>query len=225
MFHHYQPPVRNGVQGNGHFLIKVNGDGELTVQPDLASINLGVITESKELLSAQEKNSHESTKVITALVSQGISKTNIQTFDYRIESDYDFVQGKQILRGYKITNILQVKIEDLSMIGKTVDLAVQNGVNYVSNVQFKVKNKDIYYQQALTIAINSAVDKAQTIAKALNVTLAAIPSLVVEGGTTVEPIHNQPGTFIKGLSSTQFEPGQITVKASVSAEFHYRSIY
>jgi uncharacterized protein YggE len=225
MFNHYQPPMRNGVQGKGPFIIKVNGEGEIAVQPDSATINLGVISENKELLTAQQRNSEQSTKVITALVSQGINKADIQTFDYRIESDYDFVQGIQIFRGYKITNILQVKIEDLSTIGKIVDFSVQHGVNYVSNVQFKVKNKDIHYQHALTIAINNAMEKAKTIAQALNVTLAAVPSLLVEGGTTAEPFINQPGTFVKGISSTQIEPGQITIKARVLAEFHYRPSY
>ncbi|MCM2531694.1 SIMPL domain-containing protein [Neobacillus pocheonensis] len=218
----YQPNNPKG-QYHGEQLIKVSGEGELALQPDFASVNLGVITEKKELISAQQQNSIEVTKVIHSLLSLGISKDHLQTFDYRIESDYDFEQGKQIFRGYKVTHILQVKIEDLSMTGKIVDTAVQNGVNYVANVQFTSKNKNSVYQQALSIALNNAIEKAKTIAKTLNVQLIPTPTLVIEGGNMVNPLYNQPGTFVKGISSTQFEPGQILVKASVSAEFHYRA--
>jgi uncharacterized protein len=216
----YQPPNRMGQPQKRH-LIKVTGDGELAVQPDTASINLGVITESKELIAAQQQNSQEAAKVSQSLLELGIAKRHLQTFDYRIESDYDFDQGKQIFRGYKITHILQVKIEDLSVIGKVVDTAVQNGVNYVSNVQFSVKNKDSFYRQALSISLINAIEKAKAIANTLKVTLIPTPILVIEGGNTIQPLFNQPGTFVKGVSSTQFEPGQLLIKANLSAEFHY----
>lgn len=216
----YQLPNRNGHPRKGH-LIKVTGEGELAVQPDTAQVNLGVITESKELIAAQQQNSLEGSKVINSLLSLGIPENQIQSFDYRIESDYDFEQGKQIFRGYKITHILQVKVEDLALIGTVVDTAVKNGVNYVSNVQFTVKNKDSFYQQALSFALNNAIGKAKAIANTLKVTLIPTPVLVIEGGNVVQPLYNQPGTFVKGISSTQFEPGQLQVKASLTAEFNY----
>lgn len=222
--YNYLPPNRNGLHHKGH-VIKVIGEGELAIQPDTSSVHLGVITENKELKTAQHQNSVEVEKVINALHGLGIPKSQIQTFDYRIESDYDYDQGKQIFRGYKITHILQVKIEDLSLLGNVVDTAVQNGVNYVSNVQFTAKNKDTFYQQALVLAINNAIDKAKTIAGTLNVTLIPTPSLVVESGSTVQPFYHPSETFVKGVSSTQFEPGQIKVKATISAEFNYQTNY
>lgn len=225
MYNYYYPPLsRNGQHHKGH-LIKVSGEGEMAIQPDSASVNLGIITESKQLISAQQQNSLEVTKVIDSLISLGITKNQIQTFDYRIEPDYDYDQGKQIFRGYKITHILQVKIEDLSVIGKVVDTAVQNGVNYVSNVQFTAKNKESFYKQALILAVNNATEKAKTIAGTINATLLPTPILIVEGGSTVQPVFNQSGAFVKGIASTQLEPGQIIIKAEVIAEFKFTPSY
>ncbi|MEY2192420.1 SIMPL domain-containing protein [Neobacillus sp. BF23-41] len=221
--YNYHPLNRNGLP-HKDYLIKVSGEGEMAIQPDSASVNLGIITESKQVITAQKQNSLEVTKVIDSLISLGITKNNIQTFDYRIESDYDYDQGKQIFRGYKITHILQVKIEDLSIVGKVVDTAVQNGVNYVSNVQFTVKNKESFYKQVLGMAVNNAIEKAKTIAGTLNVSLIPTPRLIIEGGRTVQPVFNQPGAFVKGAASTQIEPGQITVKADVIAEFHFKPL-
>jgi hypothetical protein len=203
-------------------VIKVTGEGELAIQPDSASVNIGVITDGKQLIAAQQQNSQEVTKVIDSLTALGITKNNIQTFDYRIESVYDYDQGKQIFRGYKITHILQIKLEDLSNVGKVVDTAVQNGGNYVSNVQFTVKNKDAFYKQALVSAVNNAIEKAKTIAATLNVSLIDTPRLIVEGSNNVQPIFNHPGAFVKGVASTQIEPGQIIVKAEVIAEFQFK---
>ena len=218
----YQLPIRSAHPEKGH-LIKVTGDGEVAIQPDSASVNLGVITERRELVAAQQQNSLEVTKVINSLVSLGINQGHIQTLDYRIESDYDYEQGKQIFRGYKVTHMLQVKMEDLALVGKVVDTGVENGVNYVSNVQFSVKNKEHVYQQALILALNNAIEKAKTIASSLRVTLLPTPSSIVEIGTNIQTPFNHPGTFVKEISSTQFEPGQIVVKASVLVDFHYRT--
>ncbi|MEH7009874.1 SIMPL domain-containing protein [Neobacillus niacini] len=205
-------------------IIKVRGEGEIAVQPDTASVNLGVVTESNELIGAQQQNSMVVNKVIDSLIALGIDRNQIQTFDYRIEAVYDYEQGKQIFRGYKITHILQVKIDDLSIIGKVVDTAVQNGANYVANVQFTTKYKDSYYQQALVMALNNASNKAKTIANTLRVSLNPTPILVTEGGDTIQPFESQQVAFVKGVSSTQIQPGQLIIKASVSTDFKYQSI-
>lgn len=205
-------------------IIKVRGEGEIAVQPDTVSVNLGIVTDSKELIDAQQQNSMAANKIIDNLIRSGIVKNHIQTFDYRIEPEYDYNQGTQIFRGYKITHILQVKIEDLTNIGKVVDTAVQNGANYVANVQFTTSHKEYYYQHALTIALNNANNKARTIANTLRVTLNPTPILVIENGDIIQPYESQQLTFAKITSNTQIQPGQLIVKASVSAEFKYLSI-
>jgi len=218
----YHVPIRNGLHPKNH-LIKVIGEGELLLSPDSASVNLGVITEMKELIPAKQQNSVEMTKVINALTTLGIPQNSIQTSDYRIDTEYDYEQGKQIFRGYKVTHIIKVKFDDLSLVGKVVDSAVQNGVNYVSNVHFSLKNEESSYLQALTLALNNASEKAKTIATTLHVTLNPTPSTVVESGSSMQPIHYPAETFAKGLNSTQLEPGQLKVKAVISAEFHYHT--
>ncbi|MGG1400612.1 SIMPL domain-containing protein [Bacillus salipaludis] len=213
----YQQPERIGK----NHVIKVTGEGELAVQPDMANVNLGVMTENKVLMEAQQQNSEAVNKLIQSLLSLGVPQKNLQTFDYRIDSEYDFDQGKQTFRAYKVTYILKVKLEDLTSIGRVIDTAVQNGANYVANVQFSLKNQDRIYQKALSLALTKAIEKAKTIANTLRVTLNPTPNMVIEGGTLPPPILNPQMTYVKGISSTQFEPGELIVKATISAEFEY----
>jgi uncharacterized protein len=219
-----QRPAGRHPQPSRDNLIKVTGEGEIAVQPDTASVNLGVVTDGKELMGAQQQNSTIGTKIIDSLLALGMDKNNIQTFDYRIESDYEYDQGKAIFRGYKVTHILQVKIDDLSLVGKVIDIAVQNGANFVANIQFTTKYKDAYYQQALALALKNASDKATAIANTIRVTLNPIPILVMEGGNTVQPFESQQVTFAKGVSSTPIQPGQLQIRANVSTEFKYSPI-
>lgn len=203
------------------YLIEVSGNGEITVSPDMGTINLGVVTENRELLQAQQQNALTVNNVIRSLLSNGIAKENIQTFDYRMDSEYDFVEGKQIFRGYKVTHLLQVKIDDLPSIGKIVDEAVGHGVNYVANVQFSLKSQETEYQKALSLAIKNAVNKAIEIAKNLKAHLQPTPVLIIEGARTEQPIPSIGGTLVKGISTATFEPGQLKVKAKIIAHFRY----
>ncbi|WP_026572553.1 SIMPL domain-containing protein [Bacillus sp. UNC438CL73TsuS30] len=213
----YQQPERIGK----NHVIKVTGEGELAVQPDMANVNLGVMTENKVLMEAQQQNSEAVNKLIQSLLSLGVARKNLQTFDYRIDSEYDFDQGKQTFRAYKVTYILKVKLEDLTSIGRVIDTAVQNGANYVANVHFSLKNQDGIYQKALSLALTKAIEKAKTIANTLRVTLNPTPISVIEVGTLPPPILNPQMSYVKGISSTQFEPGELIVKATISAEFEY----
>ncbi|MDP4105284.1 MAG: SIMPL domain-containing protein [Bacillota bacterium] len=203
------------------YLIEVSGNSEMAVNPDMGTINLGVMTENRELFQAQQQNSLNVNNVIQSLLTNGIPKEKMRTFDYRIDSEYDFVEGKQIFRGYKVTNLLQVTIDDLSLVGKIVDEAVHHGANYIANVQFSLKSQDTYYQKVLSMAIKDAVNKASTIAKNLKVHLQPTPVLVIEDARIDQPIPSLGGTYVKGISTTSFEPGQLMIKAKILAHFRY----
>jgi uncharacterized protein len=206
---------------NSPNLLEVFGEGELSIPPNLATVNLGVTTEGKEVIQTQQQNASEMNQVINSLLSLGITKNHIRTFDYRIDSEYDFDKGKQIFRGYKVTHLLEVKIEDLGMIGKIIDTAVSHGANYVANVQFTVKNKEIVYQQALSAAIINASQKAQTVASTLKVHLNSTPFQIIEKTSGFRPLENQAVTYVKGITSTQLEPGELKIKANILAKFRY----
>lgn len=71
----YYPNQRNIQFHRSNNRMIVTGEGQIAVQPDTASVNLGVITEDKELIPAQQQNSITGTQLINALVSIGIEKT------------------------------------------------------------------------------------------------------------------------------------------------------
>jgi uncharacterized protein len=218
---YFQQPTSPSTTNQQVFLLEVTGEGEIAIPPNIATVNLGVMTEGKDVISTQQQNSNEMNQVINSLLSLGIPKNHIRTFDYRIDSEYDFDQGKQIFRGYKVTHLLEVKIEDLGMIGKVIDTAVSQGANYVANVHFTVKNKDVVYQHALTSALMNARQKAQTVASTLKVQLNPTPIHIIEKTEGFRPLENQAITYVKGMTSTQFEPGELTIKATITSKFRY----
>ncbi|MCA0983737.1 SIMPL domain-containing protein [Halobacillus yeomjeoni] len=216
--------MNNNHRNNEGRLMTVNGSGKVLVQPDTAVVQIGVVTKDEELTKAQQDNADQIQQITDALNQAGIADEQIQTQDYYIYPEYDYVDGKQEFRGYQVTHMLSVTIDDIEQTGTIIDLAVANGANRVSNIQFTLKNAQMYYQEALSIALGNALANAQTIANTLQLNLDQTPVKIVES-SIVQPSPVQP--YMKAetasYSATPIEPGEQEVVAKVEAQFQYFS--
>ncbi|MEA4828272.1 MAG: SIMPL domain-containing protein, partial [Clostridium sp.] len=98
--------------------VKLNGKGTLKTKPDMAILTLGVITEGKELKTVQEENALKTNSLINRLKAMGINERDIQTQSYNVDIEYDYVDGKQVFRGYRVTNTIVVTIRDINKTGE-----------------------------------------------------------------------------------------------------------
>ncbi|WP_424767567.1 SIMPL domain-containing protein [Paenibacillus sp. sgz302251] len=196
------------------FTIEVLGEGTVAAVPDRAVVVLGAATEGAVLQTVQSDNAQIVTSLIESLMELGIPKEKIQTYDFRIEAQYDYIEGQQVFRGYKATHLLQMTIDNIEDTGLVIDTAVSNGANSVTSIQFTVAQPAIYENEALSLAIHNARQKAETIAAALSVKLAAIPCQVQELSRTAEP---QPFSASLHMQSaaTPIEPGELSLSAFV----------
>ncbi|ULL14557.1 DUF541 domain-containing protein [Paenibacillus sp. H1-7] len=202
--------------------LEVIGEGSVAAAPDQASITLGAITEDVSLQTAQTQNAAMVTNIISSLLNLNIPKQNIQTVTYRIDIEYNYADGIQTLRGYKVTHLLQVTVDRTEQTGTIVDTAVKNGANTVSSIQFSVKHPNAYYNQALTSAIHNAQQKALTMANALGVTLVRTPVQVQELSRQQEPTPFQPVMFSAvSAPATPIQPGELSISAAVKVQFTY----
>ncbi|GEN34497.1 SIMPL domain-containing protein [Aneurinibacillus danicus] len=205
---------------NDQYVMKVSGEGTLSVTPDRAIVVLGAITESKDVSTAQKENAETVSKIINSILRLGIPKENIKTSDYRIDIQYDYEDGKQILRGYKVTHLLQITIDKIEQTGLVIDTAVNSGANSVSAIKFTVAQPNIYYNQALSLAINNAQQKAVTMAKTLGVTLNQIPNRIQEVSGAPEPVPYQASLYAMS-AATPVQPGQVEISAEIRTEYSY----
>ncbi|MBT2687054.1 SIMPL domain-containing protein [Bacillus sp. ISL-47] len=205
-------------------IMRVSGEGKIAVQPSQSIVTLGVSTEDQVLQKAQENNAQAIANIKNALNNIGILDQQIRTADFSIFPQYDFVDGKQVFRGYKVEHVLGITVDDIENTGLVVDTAVDSGANLVRGITFEMESQSFYYQQALTLAVADAYKKAETIAAALRVQLVGTPLSVTEGAFDFErPVPYQPAAFVKSEVSTPIQPGTIDITSRVSAEFMYYS--
>lgn len=207
------PPV---TPSNSTSLVFI-GQGEITLEPDISKINVGVQTIGNNLSTIEEENRRSSAILLESLNNLGID--NITTKEYSINRVYDYDSGgTRVDRGYIIRNILELTFVDVNNIGEVIDVAVRNGANVVENISFEVSNYDLYYQEALNNAILNAYEKAATVYTLLGHTQQPRIINIVEN--TIEPPSPPVSPALReGVYITPTPPEQTTIRASVTIDF------
>ena len=203
------------------YKMNINGKGSVMIKPDIAVVSLGVTTENKDLKTAQTENAIKSTALYNTLINKNVLEKDIMTESYTITPEYDYVEGKQIFRGYRVTNTLKVTIRDLSKVGEIIDDAVASGANTVNSIRFTASNSEFYYREALNIAIDDAIKKAESIERNLNIIVNKVPFSIVEQSLGYAPVYERPLYNAPVSITTPISGGEIEVSASVNVIFTY----
>jgi len=200
--------------------LKVTGEGSIKVRPDTALAILGVITENSQLRLAQEQNTIKVNQILNTLRMMMVSMNDIETQAYNISPQYDYVDGKQVFRGYRVEHTLKIVVKDITKVGEVIDGAVESGANIVNSIRFIASEPSKYYQKALTAAIDDALLKAMTIGRKFNIKIFHIPLVITEQNYQYSsPV--QSVLLQAAESTTPIQVGQIDITARIEAVFTY----
>lgn len=205
---------------NDQNIMTLTGKGQVTAVPDIAVLRLGVETIGENLTAIQSENARISQAVLQAIKQLGI--TDIKTAFYTINKVYDYVDNRQIDKGYSVRNILEIRTRNMDQVGKVIDVAVAAGANIVDFIEFEVSEPDIYYLQALNMAVEDAKQKALSIADTLDIIVDSVPRKIIENSTS--PIIPRNVSLREGAFATPIEPGTKQIEAMVTLEFEYYKI-
>lgn len=216
----YQNPISQCNAQEG--ILKVTGIGTVSADPTKANIRIGVVTEDMSLERAQSENTAKINAVINSLYEMNIPRKDISTATFDIQPQYDYIEGRQIFRGYRVSNILSVIIKDFSIIGEIIDTATANGANRVEDINFSVENPSAYYQKALDLAVRNASQKALQLANSFGTHISPSPCRIIEI-TSSSPTERLSAINQFAASTTPILPGQTEIIAQIEAWFQYRA--
>ena len=176
-------PQHQMFSGGSQGGISVSGSGSISVEPDLAILNIGVEATGKTVSFARSEAASAMDSVVSSLKKEGILTKDIQTQQLTIYPRYDYQTNKQVLIGYSVTNTARVKVRDLSKVGKIVDNAAASGGDYVriNGISFNVEDTDQYMESLRKQAVQKAQIKAEEYADSAGVKLGSLRSLTEVG--------------------------------------------
>ena len=153
--------------------INVSGSGTVSIAPDIAIINLGVLRQAKTAREALDANNAAMADVIAAMKAQGIAEKDLQTANFNIQPRYQRFkrtttgpQKPPQIVGYQVSNQLSVRIRDLKKVGAVLDQSISLGVNSGGGIQFANDDPQEALAEARKKAVKSAMAKAAALTSA-----------------------------------------------------------
>jgi uncharacterized protein YggE len=206
--------------------ISVSGTGVVKVDPDTASISLGVIANDESLEVAQETVSTGLASITQSLTDAGIAAEDIQTNSYSVYPvpEYDRDGNYVGVERYEVSAGLTVIVRDIDSVGTVLDDAVEAGANNVWGISFYVEDPSAAASQARQAAVEDARGKADELATAGGMVVVNIVS--ISESFAPEPTARQfdfPAADMAmeagGSAAVPVSPGQTDVRVEVQVVF------
>jgi uncharacterized protein YggE len=218
--------------------ISVSGNAEVMVVPDEVVLTLGVETLDLQLTAAKSTNDAIVQRVLAIAQDMQIDPKLVQTDYMNIEPSYDSSYNKRNFLGYYVRKNIVITQKDVTRFEELLSRALEAGVNYVHNIDFRTTELRKYRDQARALALQAAQEKATAMGKQLGQSIGQ-PLKILEnyntwwypwsswwGGSyasqTAQNVVQNAGGENPIESDTGISLGQIAVSASVTVDFELK---
>jgi uncharacterized protein YggE len=151
--------------------ITISGFASVYLPSDLIKIRVAMETKENLASNSLKKNTDISRAVDKAIKELGIKSSDISTTSFSIFDSFksvlqaDKVTYLDVFDGYKVVNEIEIRVKELSFVGKIIDRVVNAGATSITGITFT--NDDALIQKTkkelLVQASNDATEKANLI--------------------------------------------------------------
>jgi hypothetical protein len=197
------------------------GLGRVTVEPDVATIHLGVAIIRPTASAAREAAAATMTTILDAIAAAGVERRDIRTSLVGLGpiTDYSSERGPRVT-GYQLTNTVEVTVRDLPSAGQVIDAGLAAGASSLDGLEFRLDDPAPAQDSARRAAVEDARRRATTLAAAADITLGPVVGIVEGSGPT--PMFERGGVegmALKVAADTPIEAGTQDVVISVIVTF------
>jgi hypothetical protein len=200
----------------------VNGTGTVRVTPDMATVNLGVTTQDKDIAQAVAANNLTAQAITDAVKGLGVAPEDVRTSYFNVSPQPQYDQngmptGETI---YWVSNTLLVTLRQVDQLGTLLQSVVNAGANSINGVSFDVSDRSQAEEQARQMALEDARNRAARMAEAAGSALGEV-LYVSAGSPSFGPMSftQTEGTGTGPTSAVPIAPGTLDVQVSVTVTY------
>ena len=200
-------------------VIVTSGEGVVKLAPDRVWVSIAAESRAKSPREAQRANADAMKAVLDKLKALGFAGDAVRTSGYDLQPQYDYVNGRQVLRDYVARNSVEVRIDDIARTGDVLDAAVGSGATSVGGVRFDLKDRDSAEREALRLAVADARARATAAASGAGLRIERVIRIEEQRVMIPEP---RPMPMVRTMamqadaSAPPITPGELEVRAAVT---------
>lgn len=202
--------------------ITVTGSGEISVEPDMATIIIGVQADAENAADALDSASAATAAILATLDGEGILAEDIRSGAIRLNPRYSqsaLSSGNQIT-GYQAVNSVEVEVRDLDRLGGLLAAVVGDGANRLDGVRFGLQDPASATDEARRRAVEEGARLAALYADAAGVSVGDLILMSEMGSGGYRPVMAEARQMEMAISSPQYDvpiaPGKIELNASIN---------
>jgi uncharacterized protein YggE len=215
------PRAARGVDGTEpDRTISVGGTGSVTLVPDDADLQVGVVIQRTKVADARAAAATAMQGVVAALRAAGIAEQDIKTTTLSLQPVYDYstTGAAPKITGYELRNGVVATVRDLDRLAEAVDGALAGGGTTLDGITFRVDDPTGPEAQARTQAMKAARAKADALAAAAGVSIIGVASISEQSAPTPWPVP-YAGAAKADSVATPILPGTSEITVSVSVVY------
>lgn len=206
--------------------IFVSGESRVSAVPDVAKLSFGYTVNKTSVAEAQKDNVDKMNAFMKVLENKNIDKKDFKTTNYSVYPEYNYVNGRQEIRGYTVSQNIEVTLrgDTMNQAQSLLALAAENGLNQVGGLQFTVDKPETYMAQARAEAIKKAQESAKSIADNAGLRLGKVMNYSESGAPTPTPYPYYADKAVSGMGGggapePSINPGTNEIYMSVSLTY------
>lgn len=206
--------------------MSVSGTGKVTAVPDLAMVNIGVITQGETPEAVRVASTQSMNSIISYLKGLSIDSKDIQTANFTTSPRYQYQSGKNTIIGYEANQTVSVMLRHVDVSQKQLETVLsqvtQVGANNIQGVRFSFSNEDDFKQQATKQAIEKAKQSAQQLTTDAGLKLVKLVNIIpAQTDSSIMPMAYAMAAKSNAITS-DIEPGSQDVSSTVTLVYEVR---
>ncbi|MCH4295856.1 SIMPL domain-containing protein [Shewanella sp. 3B26] len=204
--------------------LDTTGVAELRVAPDVAIIQVEVVSKGKEPLDVKRSSDKAVAGFIHRLESAGVKREQIESANLMINPEYKFHKDAEPqLLGYGANRRVTVRISDLTRVNDILDSALTSGINRVGNIRFELSDDVAAREKVRQLAIDDARSKAEALAKGFGAKIETVWHIRYYDQGPVRPVMYKAAAMEADNGVGQsYQSGDITLSDRVEVTYRLR---
>jgi len=203
--------------------VTVEGNAQISVAPDRASLNLSVELDGRDLSAMTERVAETTNAFLKVTDDLNIKRNDVMTSGVNINLRYRYENktGRRIFDGYNISRSIQVDLKDINQLGSIIERSTVQGINNIAAPIFRASQEDQIIQNLHTLAVQDAIKRAEALIEPLNASVGKALKIDASSIQSISPpmMEMRALDMNSSLAEQSYSVGQISYSQSVLATF------
>ncbi len=197
-------------------VIVTQGTASLKRAPDQAWVSISAEARAGKSADAQQKAASAMTALQAALKIVNLPADAIKTTNYSLQPEMEYLNGSSHVKGYVALNQLEVRVDALDKVSQVLDVAGASGATSISGLRFDLKDRATVEREALRLAVQDAMARAQAMAAGAGRTLGPITRVEEQRSEGPAPRPFMALAARADAAQTPISPGETEIRAQVT---------